>query len=825
MEKRPPVEKSHPRQSPSPEVPTEEGSRLQSLVRSSRATSEERSDYVRSPDSYDSQMSESQMAVYRNSRAGSEAPQREDALVVGGTSPLRVPAGAVPSYSQRSSRAGSEAPDRNQDILSAKSSRAGSEAPQRDGFGNNDSFRSGHGGSEAPDRSGNTPQNTPKRTTKKNLVPQLPSNKRATFKPTIVHQINNYGPASVAERVHAVEQQLYSTLPHTTGGYRYYQQLHYPLAPEAPEEAQPSAPTTTSNSSSSPTVGEDGGKEPSPQPRLSGGSVGSLGSEKSPSPTFDEATFTASYGAAADMLEASGEALNTSFNVVNPVDEVIHQSVSVLAFTTLPDPVSGAPILGVCMGDYNGHIEYFEVSTADVDNKRIRKSKSYTKSRSRTAPMASLHRDPSHMSSDDGKSSLDSDATVNIMQDMRGREVARRHSHKAYVKSINALTSVAVEPCVKCLRFIRNFSSPSMVSYLTANERVIKLFHVRRDGFSPFSIFPGMEHVVPSTLHGSRYFARLPPQQTIVPVKEFGPSQNSIQALSMSADGETFMSVEDLQVFWWHLEATDTTKATCIADLRPPSGALDEVEELVTAASFHPTHSSLFMLSRSSGVLNIGDLRDPPSRAKRQYAITTQVHPVQNPVSCAAYDEILCSISAASFLGPDHVVTRDYLSLKLWDLRRPDTPYMMVPVMDYVKRYLDPLYENDSIFDRFPVAVDDVSSTVVTGLYDGAVAVWQPLNKQLKQEHELVQYRVDPDMPPNETKDGARISVSDLDARLEKSWHQVAPMSEQDAGGVEMEGVPEPFTNKVLDVAIAPGGERFGYTYKNGKLVYILERY
>ncbi|EPY23384.1 hypothetical protein STCU_07738 [Strigomonas culicis] len=823
MEKRPLAEKSHPRQSPSPEAPTEDGSRLQSIVRSSRATSEERSDYVRSPNSYDSQMSESQMAAYRNSRAGSEAPQREDTLAASGTSPQRLGGGAAASYSQRSSRAGSEAPDRNQDILSAKSSRAGSEAPQRDGLGNNDSFRSTHGGMDAPDRSGNTPQNTPKRTTKKSIIPQPPTTKRTTFKHNVVQQISNYGQVSIADRVRAVEEELYHTLPHTSGGYRYFQQLHYPLSPEVPEEVPPSVPTT-SNSSSSPNMVDENAKEPSPQPRLSGGSAGSLGSEKSPSPTFDEAAFGARYGGAAEMLGEGGEALTTSFSMNPHVDEVVHQSVSVLAFTTLPDPVSGAPVLGVCMGDYNGRVEYFEASTADGDNKRIRKSKSFTKSRSRTAPLASLHRDPSYMS-EDGKVSVDSEATVNIMQDMRGREVARRHSHKAYVKSINALTSVAVEPCVKCLRFIRNYNSPSVVSYLTANERVIKLFHVRRDGFTPFSVFPGMEHVVPRTLQGSRYFARLPPPQSIVPVKEFGPSQNSIQALSMSADGETFMSVEDLQVFWWHLEATDTTKATCIADLRPPSGALDEVEELVTAASFHPTHSSLFMLSRSSGVLNIGDLRDPPSRAKRQYAITTQVHPMHNPVNCAAYDEILCSISAASFLGPDHVVTRDYLSLKLWDLRRPDSPYMMVPVMDYVKRYLDPLYENDSIFDRFPVAVDDVSGTVVTGLYDGAVAVWQPLNKQLRQEEELVQYRVDPDLAPPETKDGARITVAELDARLEKSWRQVRIISDPDSMGNDLESVPEPFTNKVLDVAIAPGGERFGYTYKNGKLVYILERY
>lgn len=66
----------------------------------------------------------------------------------------------------------------------------------------------------------------------------------------------------------------------------------------------------------------------------------------------------------------------------------------------------------------------------------------------------------------------------------------------------------------------------------------------------------------------------------------------------------------------------------------------------------------------------------------------------------------------------------------------------MVPVMDYVVPHLDTLYDNDSIFDRFPIAVDDESGMVVTGLYDNAISVWQPLNTACSADDMLAHYRV-----------------------------------------------------------------------------------
>ncbi|CBZ29555.1 conserved hypothetical protein [Leishmania mexicana MHOM/GT/2001/U1103] len=915
MEPRKAVEKMHPKLSPSPEMPTGEQAQLRSL-RSSRASSEARSEQGPAA-SYSGSLQDAQMAACRSSRAGSEVPQRESMTARTSSATRRDPYASYRSSragSEVPDRGSVYEPNEDR---SARSSRAESEVPERGGYNEpaipspkrtpgktkqNLVMMAASTGSRSAlrfIRAGGAVRGAGK------------SGHRAG-----VHG-GGRAPQSVREHIHNVEQRLYGTVHRATTTFQFYQKLHYPLEyPNAGDEAEVAEGATVTESqaySESMALPVDP-KEPSPQPRfgshnaatstevMAGTSLAAVcgegdnitaataagisasdprsstshssavasaaaaplmgnvssgygGSSNSPSPCFDEAAFNASF-ANADFLEESSDMLSESFRAPLPPDgdDSALQSVSVVAMATLLDPMSGAPVLGLCLGDYSGHIEYFEVSTADTYNSSIRRSKSLIQQQQqqevRSLPAGQMYgcgktRGSLRYSSDDGTGtsatpnncgSLDSAATENITHDMRGREVLRRHSHKAFVKSINALTSVAVEPYVKCLSFVRQRCSPSMISYLTANERVIKLFHVRREGFSPFNAFSGMEEVIGKTFAGSRYFARLPPQPAILPIKEFGPVTNSIQGLSVSADEETFMSVEDLQVFWWSFEATDTTKATCIADLRPPSGALDEVEELVTASSFHPTHSSLFLLTRSSGILNIGDLRDPPSREGRKYAISSQLTTQQNPFSCQAYDEILCSISGASFLGPDHVVTRDYLSLKLWDLRKPDQPCAMMPVMNYVSKYLDSLYENDSIFDRFPVAVDDISGTVVTGLYDSAVAVWQPLHSSLTLANSLVHYRADPSIEPDDAVAGGVVEVQELEKSLADAWsqtlsvpHRSRPSSQtvedDDCGmGIPEEAIPEPFTNKVLTVAIAPGGERFCYTYKNGRLVYVFER-
>ncbi|CCW62815.1 unnamed protein product [Phytomonas sp. EM1] len=670
-----------------------------------------------------------------------------------------------------------------------------------------------------------------------------------TFPQSTQHVFHFDPRGNVLEHIRRCEWKLHHTMGASTGTFRYNHRLNYPIEDlsSVPRQGEEEKSVNTMTPPVSPVGGRSSFMANSSRDSLSqrrsanfSDLVEFAGDQKDNicNPSFTESIFTSCFDAKEEFLPNSDSIPRRGFSEPFDLGEPDPPSVTALAMTVLQDPVNDAPVLGVCLGDYNGHIEYFELLVSSSSDKKGQQGKFNSHSSCelcRTGHTGTLHgKNSSEVSST--ANFVDSEATMSNTRTIWGYEVVRRHRHKAYIKSINALTSVAVEPYVKCFAFVNPLSSPSRITYLTANDRVIKLFHVRREGVGVLHAFPCMGTVLGESFLSTRYLARTHGQANILPTKEYGPLGNSIQSLSVSADCETFMSVEDLQVFWWHFEASDTTKPTCIVDLRPRSGLLDEIEELITASCFHPTHGSLFLLSRSSGILNVGDLRHPPSRETRQYAITTQITPQQNPTSSSSYNEILCSISAAAFLTPGHIVTRDYLSLKLWDLRKITTPCDTVPVMDYVVPYLDSLYRNDSIFDRFPVCIDDVSGTVVTGLYDGAVAVWQPLSTALSSTETMVHYRVDPFVSPAAMALGGKVSMQELEGNLASAWERLSPRpaeaedhcpsSSEMLGGPEggLDRIPEPFTNKVLSVAITPGGERFGYMSKNGRLVYMFER-
>lgn len=343
-------------------------------------------------------------------------------------------------------------------------------------------------------------------------------------------------------------------------------------------------------------------------------------------------------------------------------------------------------------------------------------------------------------------------------QSPKASKFVKRCSHQAFVEEFDCRKSNTIDHQLRCVRFLPANRSPGVTSYLAANEKTIKLFRIRAEQFqhahsaqhnqmihlrrrsnnvggiladrSSITSLGSPDHDLGGMFANNGDYYPVTPRQRfhkriVMPVKAFtNVHQYNIQSLSLSADNETFLSLDDLQVFWWHLEAQDTTKATKLADLKPESGQPDI---LLTAAAFHPQHGSLFLVSNSNGVCEIGDLRDPPCRKKRDYQISFQIKPeMHNSVVHNDHNDILSAISAASFMGKDFVVTRDYISLKMWDMRNPTHPVATCPVMDYLAPTLDFLYDKDYIFDRFPLAVDDQSLTVATGLYAGTVAVWRP---------------------------------------------------------------------------------------------------
>lgn len=77
----------------------------------------------------------------------------------------------------------------------------------------------------------------------------------------------------------------------------------------------------------------------------------------------------------------------------------------------------------------------------------------------------------------------------------------------------------------------------------------------------------------------------------------------------------------------------------------------------------------------------------------------------EDPTNRSFFSEIISSISDVKFShNGRYMVTRDYLSVKVWDLQMDSKPIETFQVHEYLRSKLCSLYENDCIFDKFECA-------------------------------------------------------------------------------------------------------------------------
>lgn len=82
---------------------------------------------------------------------------------------------------------------------------------------------------------------------------------------------------------------------------------------------------------------------------------------------------------------------------------------------------------------------------------------------------------------------------------------------------------------------------------------------------------------------------------------------------------------------------------------------------------------------------------------------------------------MLNTLSSCKFLKtkPSLIATRDYLSVKIWDIKGTSRkPMTSISVCDYLEKNLVNLYEDDSIYDKFFMDVSPCGNYMLTGAYN-----------------------------------------------------------------------------------------------------------
>lgn len=66
------------------------------------------------------------------------------------------------------------------------------------------------------------------------------------------------------------------------------------------------------------------------------------------------------------------------------------------------------------------------------------------------------------------------------------------------------------------------------------------------------------------------------------------------------------------------------------------------------------------------------------------------------------FEELVATISDCKFSPNGHfLLSRDYLSMKVWDLRKGNEPVQRIKFNEHLIPKLCDLYESDNIFDKF----------------------------------------------------------------------------------------------------------------------------
>ncbi|XP_015866529.1 serine/threonine protein phosphatase 2A 55 kDa regulatory subunit B beta isoform [Ziziphus jujuba] len=190
-----------------------------------------------------------------------------------------------------------------------------------------------------------------------------------------------------------------------------------------------------------------------------------------------------------------------------------------------------------------------------------------------------------------------------------------------------------------------------------------------------------------------------------------------INSISNNSDGETFISADDLRINLWNLEISN--QSFNIVDVKPAN--MEDLTEVITSAEFHPTHCNTLAYSSSKGSIRLIDLRQSALCDSHAKLFEEQ----EAPGSKSFFTEIIASISDIKF-GKDgrYILSRDYMTLKLWDINMDSGPVATFQVHEYLRPKLCDLYENDSIFDKFECCLSGDGLRVATGSYSNLFRVF-----------------------------------------------------------------------------------------------------
>uniref|UniRef100_A0A8C7Z2L0 Serine/threonine-protein phosphatase 2A 55 kDa regulatory subunit B n=1 Tax=Oryzias sinensis TaxID=183150 RepID=A0A8C7Z2L0_9TELE len=300
-------------------------------------------------------------------------------------------------------------------------------------------------------------------------------------------------------------------------------------------------------------------------------------------------------------------------------------------------------------------------------------------------------------------------------QPLRRGEYNVYSTFQSHEPEFDYLKSLEIEEKINKIRWLPQKNAAHFL--LSTNDKTIKLWKISERDKRPEGYNLKEEdgrYKDPSTITALRVPV-LTPMDLMVeasPRRVFANAHTyHINSISINSDCETYLSADDLRINLWHQEITD--RSFNIVDIKPAN--MEDLTEVITAAEFHPNQCNTFVYSSSKGTIRLCDMRASALCDKH----TKLFEEPEDPNNRSFFSEIISSISDVKFSNNGrYMMTRDYLSVKIWDLCMETRPVETYQVHEYLRSKLCSLYENDCIFDKFECCWNGNDSVVMTGSYN-----------------------------------------------------------------------------------------------------------
>jgi len=281
---------------------------------------------------------------------------------------------------------------------------------------------------------------------------------------------------------------------------------------------------------------------------------------------------------------------------------------------------------------------------------------------------------------------------------------------ESHESEFDCLTSLEIEEKISTVKWARNLYRNNSRLLFTSNDKTIKLWRMYEKKEKKLKLSLKELKIADDSLdHG-----KCSPSVQLRRI--FGNAHTyNINSISMCSDGELFISADDLRVNLWNIE--NNKESFTVVDTKPTN--MEELNEVITGAEFHPTECHSFVYTSSAGILKMADMRQQAlcDRTVRRFVDKKQT-------TKSFFAEIINSTSDVKYSRDGrYILTRDYLNLKIWDVNMEGEPVKRFTVNDRVKSKLYELYENDGIFDKFECSFSHNDLGILTGSYSNTFQI------------------------------------------------------------------------------------------------------